>query len=301
MKELEELEYAKEKYNMTEEEIENMYEQVRRLIFGNTLPEKAAQPLAIITGGQPGSGKSGIVVKSRLDFAETGREAVILDVDTYRGLYKKSAELAREFPQFYSEITDPTVGKIMAKLADETVFKGYNFIFEGTLGNTAIIKTIRSSNINYRIIAKIIGVSRFESLLSIFERYIEMNKSMGFGRLTTIEAHDVRYNNFTKIASTLEGENIEVEVYKRALDRKVPIRVYKTGDNSPMYPSVIEALIDSRQESYRLCMKDAKQRLELINKEIKYNTVDGKILGELEKLNNIFTKEFAKLDINHEK
>ena len=92
MKELEELEYAKEKYNMTEKETENMYEQVRRLIFGNTLPEKADQPLAIITGGQPGSGKSGIVVKSRLDFAETGREAVILDVDTYRGLYKKSAE-----------------------------------------------------------------------------------------------------------------------------------------------------------------------------------------------------------------
>lgn len=52
MNEMEDFEYAKEKYKMTEEEFENMYEQTRNLIFGNCLPAKN-QPIAIITGGQP--------------------------------------------------------------------------------------------------------------------------------------------------------------------------------------------------------------------------------------------------------
>ena len=293
-------EFAKEKYKISEEDLENMYQQTRSLMFGNCLPEKET-PTAIITGGQPGSGKSGLVVSSRLDFANNNKEAIILDVDSYRGLYKNSALLAREFPQFYSEITDPTVGKIMQRLVDETIFKGYNFIFEGTLGNTAIIESIKSSNVNYNIVARLIGVSRFESLLSIFERYIEMNKTMGFGRLTTIDAHDIRYNKFTQIASTLESNNIEVEVFKRSADKKVPTMVYKTSHDDCQYKSVMEALIRTREESYKLCMENAKERLDLINKEIKYYAADDNILGELEKLNNIFAKEFSKNDRDYEK
>ena len=70
------LEKAKKKYFMTEEEIENMYQQTRILIFGNCLPQNG-KPIAIITGGQPGSGKSGIVVQSRLDLANDNKEHVI--------------------------------------------------------------------------------------------------------------------------------------------------------------------------------------------------------------------------------
>lgn len=248
-----------------------------------------------------GSGKSGVVVKSMQDFANKDKEAIVLDVDTYRGLYKNSALLAREFPQYYSELTDPAVGKIMEKLATETIFNGYNFIFEGTMGNTKIIENIEKLNPNYKIVARIIGVSRFESLLSIFERYIEMNKALGFGRLTTIEAHDVRYNNFTKIAPTLEARNIEVEVYKRSLDKDVPTNIYNTHDDMCKYQSVSEALIVAREESYKLCMKNARKRLNSINKEIKEYASDGNVLDELEKLNNIFNRELSKSDRDYEK
>ena len=293
-------EYAKGKYNITEEEFENMYNQTRSLIFGNCLPENG-KPTAIITGGQPGSGKSGMVVKSRLDFAENNKEVIVLDVDTYRGLYKNASSLAKEFPQYYSEITDPIVGKIRGRLADETLYKGYNFIFEGTMGNTKMIDSIRNSNIDYNIIARIIGVSRFESLLSIFERFIEMNKTMGFGRLTTIDAHDIRYKNYTNIASTLENQNIEVEVYKRATDKKIPIQIYKTSDSDKKYNTVMDALNDAREESYRLCMKNARQRLDLINKEFKYYSLEGSAFSELEKLNSIFNREFERNDSEYEK
>ena len=293
-------EYAKEKYNLTKDEFENMYNETRRLIFSNCLPEKG-KPTAIITGGQPGSGKSGIVVKSRLDFANNNKEVIVLDVDTYRGLYKNADLLAKEFPQYYSEITDPIVGKIMSRLADETLYKGYNFIFEGTMGNTKMIDSVKNSNTDYNIIARILGVSRFESLLSIFERYIEMNKTMGFGRLTTIDAHDIRYENYTNIANTLEEQEIEVEVYKRTVDKKIPIQIYKTSDNNKKYKSVKDALNDARAESYRLCMQNAKQRLDLINKEFKYYCLADNVISELEKLNFIFNREFDRNSEEHEK
>ena len=286
------LEEAKKKYFMTEEEIDNMYQQTRNLIFGNCLPQKG-KPVAIITGGQPGSGKSGIVVQSRLDLANDNREHIILDVDTYRGLFKNATELAKEYPEYYSEITDPVVGQIMNKLLAETINGGYNFIFEGTLGSPAIIKTIKSSPIEYDINARLIAVSRFESLLSIFERYLEMNKLMGMGRLTTIDAHDTRYNNFTNIAPNLENEGIEVEVYKRSTNKKVPKQVYKTSEGQRRYCSVLEALLTERMKSYELCMGNAEERLQSIKQEIQ-NIPYGSIMPEFEKLENILLEELEK-------
>lgn len=285
--------YAKEKYKMTEEECNEMYQETRNLIFNNCIPEQDI-PTAIVTGGQPGSGKSGIVIKSKLDFANTGKESVVLDVDTYRGLYKNASSLAKEFPQFYSELTDPVVGQIMSKLLDEAISNKYNFIFEGTLGNTQIFNTIGNSGVKYKTIARIMAVSRYESLLSIFERYIEMNKYMTIGRLTSIEAHDVRYNNFTKILPTLEKNNIEVEVFKRSKDKKVPTMIYKTSSNKNLYRSVMEAVNAGREESYMHCMNNAKERIELINSDMKNCNVDKKIKNELDKLNEIFKKELNK-------
>lgn len=301
MEEKKSFEYAKEKYEMTEQELEDMYQRIRGLIFYNCIPEQNGKPVAIITGGQPGAGKSGCVIEAKRELADKGKESIVLDVDVYRGLYKNAAELAIEYPEYYSEITDSALGTIMDKLVKETIYKGYNFIFEGTLGNTAIIESIENSGTDYEIIAKLMDVSKFESSLSIFERYLEMEKSMGYGRLTTIDAHDIRYNNFTKIVNTLEKRGIEVEVYKRSLNKKVPTKLYKTSENMKKYPTVSEALKAGRDESYQLCIQNAGSRLELINKEIKDNIFDHNILNELEKLNQIFDKELSKRDEKEER
>lgn len=77
--------------------------------------------------------------------------------------------------------------------------------------------------------------------------------------------------------------------------------VYKTSDDLCEYQSVMEALLGTREESYKACMENAMERLKLINQEIKYNAVDNQILGELEKLNNIFNREFSKKDRESEK
>ena len=291
------IEEIKKQYSMTDEEIEEMYRKTKALIFSKLNTERknansnnSKQPIAIITGGQPGSEKSEIVSKSKVDLDNLNQQHVILDVDVYRGLYKNAAKLAQEYPEYYSKITDTVVGKIMDPLVNYTIKNNYSFIYEGTMANTIIIDKLRK-NSNYRVIARLIAVSKFESLLSIFERYLEMQENMTFGRLTTIDAHNVRYQKFTEIAKTLEQGDLEVEVYMRGKEVISPIKIYSSTDSRKKYDSALEALYDGREKSYVACMKTAEERLKRINQEIKRDSTDPKVLDELKKLNSIFEVE----------
>ena len=48
-------------------------------------------------------------------------------------------------------------------------------------------------------------------------------------------------------------------------------------------------------------MKNARQRLDLINKEFKYYSLEGSAFSELEKLNSIFNREFERNDSEYER
>lgn len=283
---------VKKKYALTDKELEEMYFQAKSLIFTGSKPA-INRPEAIVTGGQPGAGKSAIVLKSKYDFAQEGRESIILDVDTYRGLYKNAVKIAQKYPELYSEITDGAVGKVMERLIDDAIAGGYNFIFEGTMGKSAsILDKLQASKNNYGITVRLMAVSREESLLSIFERYLEMRKSMGMGRLTTIHAHDVRYTGLLEVSKTLEERGIETEVYERGIVQRIPKLTYKTSASKNIYSSVYEALINGRNESRRICMLDAKERLDSIISEINlYFSNDKKIVEQLERLILVITEE----------
>lgn len=45
------------------------------------------------------------------------KDLIVFDLDMYRGLYKKSFEIARRYPDLYSEITGKSAGKIMERLS----------------------------------------------------------------------------------------------------------------------------------------------------------------------------------------
>ena len=284
------LEEVRKEYEMTEEEINDMYERVARSMFENIAPNANGIPECVITGGQPGSGKSGLVSTAATEFRDEGKQCIVLDVDLFRGFYKNAGELATRYPEYYSEITDKPLGVIMRRLLEETITKGYNFIFEGTLANTQIVETIRKYNNNYRIKAKLMATSKYESLLSLFERYLEMKQYIGMGRLTSIDAHNVRYDSFTALIPTLEGKGIEVDVYERGATQSTPILLRADKDNS-RFPTVQNAVEFGRSESQRACMKNAERRLTLIEQEI-IQLNDRSVMDEFQKLQAIFRKDF---------
>lgn len=296
---IEEIEKVKKEYALSEEDFENMYKEVKETVIGDiTAPEK--QPMGILTGGQPGAGKSSIVIMSKIEFAKEQRNPIILDGDTYRGLYKNSIKLAKEHPELYSEITDSATGKIMGRLIEDTINGGYDFIREGTLNGATIVDQLIESEKNYKFIIRLMAVCREESLLCVFERYIAMQKLMGMGRFTTIKAHDKRYEQFPKTAREQMNKGVETEVYERTDDRKCPKIIYKSSSTTNEYASMEEAMSAGRKRSFVKCMQTAKERLIKINADMKELKIEKpEMLQQLQTLNDIINqaiKEYECID-----
>ena len=287
---LEEKERIKEKYLLNNDELLEMYNDAKELLFINKkVPNK--KPIAILTGGQPGAGKSNIVIKSMLELKKNNREPVILDGDSYRGLYKNSEELARNYPELYSDITDVACGKIMGMLIIDTINGGYDFIREGTLNSAEIVDQLLASDKDYDITIRLLAVCREESLLSSFERYIEMKKIMGFGRLVTIQSHDKRYIQFPKTALEQSRKGVRIEVYERSFDMTNPLLIYKSDSNCNAYLDMHEAIEVGRKRSLNLCMNTANERLKIINEELKEECLNNPtLLNQLQELNDIINK-----------
>lgn len=286
-----EVERIKQQYAITEEEFTKMYLQAKSITFANCMPAQS-KPIAIFIGGQPGAGKSGLILKTSKEFLERNQDLIVFDLDMYRGLYKSSLEIAKKYPDLYSEITGKAAGRIMEMLSTEAIQNGYNFVLEGTMGGQIYtLDVLQSYRSDYQILARLLAVSREESLLSIFERYIEMKKSMGIGRMTTIESHEKKYHNFLNVAETLERRGVEVEVYERSVEVANPKRTYKTSKADSTYSSVKEAIIMGRNNSQRICMKTIASRIESIKNDLKEIGEEKKFERQTEALDSLIKKE----------
>lgn len=286
----EEIEKIKQYYAITKEDFLKMCMQAREDTFKNHFPNQG-KPTAIFIGGQPGAGKSALVIKTKKEFLETQKDIIIFDLDMYRGLYKNSVEIAKKYPNLYSEITGKVAGRILEKMSTEAIQNGYNFIIEGTMGKPVYtLDVLQKSSREYNIIVKTLAVSKEESLLSIHERYIEMKKSMGIGRMTKIENHNSKYDNFTNVVDSIECSGIEVEVYERSNGIEDPKMIYKTSSKNNIYSCANEAIIKGRQNSSRICKNNSSQRLESIKEDIKNFGEEEKYKEQIEKLTSIIEK-----------
>ncbi|MBR3325632.1 MAG: zeta toxin family protein [Clostridia bacterium] len=286
----EEIEKIKQYYAITKEDFLKMCMQAREDTFKNHFPNQG-KPTAIFIGGQPGAGKSALVIKTKKEFLETQKDIIIFDLDMYRGLYKNSIEIAKKYPNLYSEITRKVAGRILEKMSTEAIQNGYNFIIEGTMGKPVYtLDVLQKSSREYNIIVKTLAVSKEESLLSIHERYIEMKKSMGIGRMTKIENHNSKYDNFTNVVDSIECSGIEVEVYERSNGIEDPKMIYKTSSKNNIYSCANEAIIKGRQNSSRICKNNSSQRLESIKEDIKIFGEEEKYKEQIEKLTSVIEK-----------
>ena len=278
-----------EKYKISVFELNSIISKMKSIIL-DTYQKDDKIPTAIFTGGQPGAGKSAIVLKSKIDLAKKNKDSIVFDLDSYRGLFSKSLEIAQQYPEYFQALTNPYSGKIMEELSNMAIEEGYNFIMEGTMGKSVYtLDVLLESGKKYNIIARLLAVSREESIISMFERYILMEEKSGFGRLTTIKDHDERYENFPNIALTLEGKGVEVEVYERTDDIKNPKLTYKTSNKKVnIYDSVSQAIKLGRETSRKKCYETYEERLEYINYKFKEFNVNDGLMKELNKLNEMF-------------
>lgn len=239
-------------------------------------------PTAVLIGGQQGSGKTEIVRKTIQDFYKKNKHIVLLDLDIYRVLYKNYLGILINNSDLYSTITNNSIGKLAEKLSSYVISKKYNFIFEGTMGKYPYtLDLLKKSTIKYNIIVKVMAVCREESILGIFERYIELKKATNIGRLTTIEDHDSRYFNLPKVINEIEKDNIEVEIYQR-LNDSINM-VYKTSSPNNKYENAEKSIIEARKKSYNDCVISLNTRIDNVIREFKN-------LNEYKKYNKVLNE-----------
>ncbi|MDO5556822.1 MAG: zeta toxin family protein [Clostridia bacterium] len=272
----------KKRYSLGFEEFEEMYNKARWLTFKGKRVESEF-PKAIFVGGQPGAGKSEIVFKEEKKFENLNKSLIKIDLDIYRNLFKNAKEISEKYPQNFSNITNKEAAKIMEKISEETINNGYDFIVEGTMAQKIYtLELIKKSNKKYNIIIKVMAVSKEESLLSIFERYIKMRKENKIARLTSIENHNIKYKNFLNVVKELENEGYRIDVYRRTNKKGNP-QIINRNENR----TALETIIEERKESRKECMINAKNRLNIINNEMSLLGDYKKLKKPLKNLNRI--------------
>ncbi len=244
---MQDIEEIKKSYKLNEDEFEEMYQNTRKIIFGNA--KTYENPTAIIIGGQTGAGKGGLDVYSKKEFKKQGLDSVVIDVDIFRMLHPKAKEIITKYPTFYTDITGQETSPIAKAILEEAINKGYNFIFEGTMRNTEILETMRKMPANFTKIVRVIATSPKESLLTAFERNEEQIKLIGYGRFTKVDIHN---NSCKGVLDTLKiveesGVPDRIQVFTRGKDIVTPDLVYDSGKENNEYNSASETL-----EKYRL-------------------------------------------------
>lgn len=283
----EKIEELLNKYKLTEEEHNYLYNIIKRIWTADKFPTE--NPIAVIIGGQTGAGKSGIISYSQKMF-EDGN-VVIINSDEIKPFHPKSEEIAKEYPELYTKITDQESNTWTSQLFEDTRNEGYNIIFEGTMKNNrvadeAIVDLLEKG---YTVIVRGLAVCDLESRLSIHERYEAQVATKGWGRLVVTEHHNQTYEGMPNTIGYIEnqGKYDVLELFKRGETPDTPELVYSSHNPDSVekinkaiegkgfvskvpkkygYRSAKEAILLAREEDYERVFLTCEQRFKEIKK-----------------------------------
>ena len=249
------------------------------------------RPIAVITAGQPGAGKTPLIELLRKCLKEEyGIEPVLNNADFFRFCVPGTDKITRDFPEQASMVTDPVVKLARKYLIEESINNRQSTIIENTLGDTRAVKQIMDSEI-YDIFIAVLAVPREESLLSDFERYIKMKESCDAARLVSIEAHDIRYNALDKNINDLNDQRIRIQVYSRGeRDGDDPIKLYDSSKKSTRFISIQESIDFARNQTFKKGISTYESRLNKIREKLTEFGMTVEEKKELEKLEDIINK-----------
>ena len=285
----EEIEEIKRKYKLSSKEHDDLYEIIKRLWTADTFPVE--NPIAIIIGGQTGAGKSGIISYSKKMFSDGN--VVTINSDEIKPFHPMSEEIARDYPELYTVITDQESNTWTSQLFQDVRDSGYNIIFEGTMKNNRIADDaiVDLLSKGYTVIVRGLAVCDLESRLSTIERYEAQVATKGWGRLVVPEHHNQTYQGMPNTIRYIEdnGRFDILEIFRRGDNPDSPELIYGrvNGDSIDKvkrsvsdkrfvskstqrfgYPSASQAVLQYRQEDYVRTFEACPDRFRKVKKYI---------------------------------
>ncbi|MER0441919.1 zeta toxin family protein [Emticicia sp. W12TSBA100-4] len=180
---------------------ERVFEKIKKKYLFEKEP--SINPIGIILGGQPGSGKSFLVNEVKKEFQ---KDFIFISTDDLRLYHPAYAALQQnpETLQNAANLVNPYAYAWTERLIKHCIENKFNLIIDSTLGGNinAVYQTVdmlRENDFSFHL--RLMAVPALISKLSIFLRYEFQLKEKGFARWTRMEDHD---NRFEKIPSVIE-------------------------------------------------------------------------------------------------
>ncbi len=244
------------KYELSIEERKEIYEKfVKPFIFSKIHGDESVnsnntKPKVIIVGGQPGAGKTEILMKS---YKDLNYNAAIIDGDMLRQFHPYGQEVYEKYGREGSQYTHTDCAKWSIWAMREVRESGYNVVLENTLRNDSICETIEIfKEKGYDVIVRALAVNKIDSKLGIFKRYEDQlnlyNSDVKniIPRFTPLKWHDDAYYGIVDTLRAIEkNNNCNIEIYKRGAKL-----IYNSSANIPNFKGIhaAEMLCETREE-----------------------------------------------------
>lgn len=267
---------------LTKHQIKTCKKNIISALCGDKLASK--NPMAILVGGQPGSGKTALINYTQNFFNE--REFVVIDNDFFRAFHPNVANIRKNYPQFYTCATE----QLGANITDDIIsyFTGenetnsrYNIIVHQTLSKSYVATNFleKFRSFGYITGLNVLAVPYIESKMSQIERCEAQFNSLGFCRYVDAKHHFNSVSWLLKTVDKIESENLAdfINVYARGEKISSPNCVYSSVDkevlnekeflklnvieNNNVFSSAIEAIDKTREDATADCIKTLESRL----------------------------------------
>ncbi|RYF48844.1 MAG: toxin, partial [Comamonadaceae bacterium] len=205
--------------------------------FNDATPRQ--RPRAIITAGQPGAGKGGLV---RAATTELRQNVVTIDPDELRKFVPGVDSMKGARPLTWSGESHPAAKAYADGLRDLAIEGRRNLIIDTTLaGADPVIDQIRTMQAKgYEVEVRVVAAHRLESELGIDKRYARSLVEDGSGRHVPGDFHDYAYRNLPgNLDKVHEQTGARIRIYNRE-----GVELYDSR-TSPLKPGV--ALAQARE------------------------------------------------------
>jgi zeta-toxin len=245
------------------------------------------QPLCVLLGGLPGSGKTNLIKKIKEEYKE--RDFVVIDTDDYRKLHPNYKTLIKTPERAITE-TSEFSNAIEAELIQKSIKEHCDIISVTTLRATEAIDNILyvpAIKSGYTMEVCIMSVPISESGLSAqnrYERQIANGECPRFTPMSFIEDSLQGIKNTIQMLQSKQ-DNPTIKVFSRGQgENSMPIEFYNSQKQDTKYRCALEAFINSKKSL------DNKNAIEQINELYKLkqcrnaNSIEYSSLERLEEL-----------------
>ena len=205
-------------------EAEIIYQGIKSTIIKGKRP--VPEPVAIVLGGQPGSGKSNIYKFANQRF---NGNIVEIDCDKFRKYHPKSDEYSLE-PYTYGEKTNPLISEISDRLVKELSDDKYNMIIESPMKSTHKAFWVHELTTpkGYTVEAHIMATPKDTSWQGVNQRFLWQLENGEQARIVPPAVHDLTVEHIADAAQEISTSGKMANMYVFQRDGSI---IYDMGQN----------------------------------------------------------------------